>query len=250
MLVASRFVQGTGAALASPAALSLLTLLFTRPQERARAMAIWSGLAGVGAALGVMLSGVLTDLASWRWIFFINLPIAAFVLAATPRLVSESRAARRGRPDIAGAALITLGLLLVVFGLLEKGNHPWLSFSVLGWVAIGLALLIGFTLVEARAAHPLVPLGFLRSRNRTIANTVRVCYYVGFATLFFSLSLYMQHVLHFSALATGFAFVPFGLTILVSATVLAPRLLRRFGLRTLNGAGWRSRPSATSCWPG
>ena len=237
VLVASRFVQGTGAALVSPAALSLLTLMFTRPQERARAMAIWSGLAGVGAALGVMLSGVLTDLASWRWIFFINVPIAAFVLIATPRLVSESRAARRGRPDIAGAVLITLGLVLIVFGLLEKGSHPWLSFSVLGWAAIGVLLLIGFVLVEARAAQPLVPLSFLRSRNRTIANVVRICYYVGFATLFFSLSLYMQHVLRFSALATGFAFVPFGLTILVSATVLAPRLLHRFGVRMLNAGG-------------
>jgi EmrB/QacA subfamily drug resistance transporter len=237
VLVASRFVQGVGAALVSPAALSLLTLQFTQPRERARAMAIWSGLAGVGAALGVMLSGVLTDLASWRWIFFINLPIAAVVIVATPRLVSESRAARRGRPDVAGAVLITLGLLLVVFGLLEKGNHPWLSFSVLGWVGIGILLLIGFTLVEARVPQPLVPLAFLRSRNRTIANVVRICYYVGFATLFFSLSLYMQHVPHFSALATGFAFVPFGLTILVSATQLAPRLLPRFGLRTLNGGG-------------
>lgn len=237
VLVASRFVQGIGAALASPAALSLLTLLFTRPDERARAMAIWSGLAGVGAALGVVLSGVLTDLASWRWIFFINLPIAALVIALTPRLVTESRAAKRGRPDVAGAALITLGLLLVVFGLLEKGTHPWLSFPVLGWVAIGLLLLVAFVFVEAQAAQPLVPLAFLRSRNRTIANVVRVCYYVGFATLFFSLSLYLQHVLKFSALATGFAFVPFGLTILFSATVLAPRLLRRFGLRTLNGGG-------------
>jgi EmrB/QacA subfamily drug resistance transporter len=237
VLVASRFAQGTGAAVASPAALSLLTLTFTRPQERARAMAIWSGLAGVGAALGVVLSGVLTDLASWRWIFFINLPIAAIVIAATPRLVAESRAARRGRPDVAGAALITGGLLAIVFGLLEKGSHPWLSFSVLGWVLVGAALLAGFTLVEARAAQPLVPLAFLRSRNRTIANVVRVCYYVGFATLFFSLSLYLQHVLGLSALATGFAFVPFGLTILASATVLAPRLLRRFGLRALNGGG-------------
>jgi len=242
VLVASRFVQGAGAALVSPAALSLLTLQFTEPRERARAMAIWSGLAGAGAALGVMLSGVLTDLASWRWIFFINLPVAALVIVATPRLVPESRVsknrtARRGRPDVPGAVLITLGLLLVVFGLLEKGNHPWLSFDVVGWVAIGFLLLAGFALVEAHAAQPLVPLAFLRSRNRTIANVVRICYYVGFATLFFSLSLYMQHVLRLSALATGFAFVPFGLTILISATVLAPRLLPRFGLRTLNGGG-------------
>ncbi|WP_406424372.1 MFS transporter [Streptomyces sp. NBC_01589] len=237
VLVASRFVQGIGAALVSPAALSLVTLLFTRPQERARAMAVWSGLAGVGVALGVVLSGILTDLASWRWIFFINLPVAAFAVLATPRLVSESRAAKRGRPDVLGAILVTLGLLLVVFGLLEKSNRAWLSFPVLGCVGIGVLLLIGFVLVEARVAQPLMPLAFLRSRNRSIANVVRVCYYVGFATFFFSLSLYVQHTLHFSALATGFAFVPFGLVILFSATVIAPRLLPRFGLRTLNGGG-------------
>jgi EmrB/QacA subfamily drug resistance transporter len=237
LLVASRFVQGIGAALVSPAALSMVTLLFTQRQERARAMAIWSGLAGVGVALGVVLSGVLTTITSWRWIFFINLPIAAFAFLATFTLISESRAAKRGRPDVLGAALVTLGLLLVVFGLLEKGAHPWLSFPVLGCVAIGVLCLIGFVLVEARVAQPLVPLAFLRSRNRSMANLVRICYYVGFATLFFSLSLYVQHILHFSALATGFAFVPFGAVILLSATVLAPRVLPRFGLRALNGGG-------------
>ncbi|MGW2464978.1 MFS transporter [Streptomyces sp. NPDC001761] len=237
LLVASRFVQGIGAALVSPAALSMVTLLFTQRQERARAMAIWSGLAGVGVALGVMLSGVLTTITSWRWIFFINLPIAAFAFLATFPLISESRAAKRGRPDVLGAVLVTLGLLLVVFGLLEKDTHPWLSFLVLGCVAIGVLCLIGFVLVEARVAQPLVPLTFLRSRNRSIANVVRICYYVGFATLFFSLSLYVQHILHFSALATGFAFVPFGAVILFSATMVAPRLLPRFGLRALNGGG-------------
>ncbi|MFG2358377.1 MFS transporter [Streptomyces sp. NPDC048521] len=238
LLVASRFIQGIGAALVSPAALSMVTLLFTQRQERARAMAIWSGLAGVGVALGVVLSGVLTTITSWRWIFFINLPIAAFAFLATFPLISESRAAaKRGRPDVLGAVLVTLGLLLVVFGLLEKDTHPWLSFLVLGCVAIGVLCLIGFVLVEARVAQPLVPLTFLRSRNRSIANVVRICYYVGFATLFFSLSLYVQHILHFSALATGFAFVPFGAVILFSATVMAPRLLPRFGLRALNGGG-------------
>jgi EmrB/QacA subfamily drug resistance transporter len=237
VLIAGRFVQGVGAALVSPAALSLVTLLFTQPRERARAMAIWSGLAGVGVALGVVLSGVLTTLTSWRWIFLINLPIAAFAFIATFRLVSESRATRRGRPDVLGAVLVTLGLLLIVFGLLEKAGHAWLSFLVLGCVGIGVLCLIGFVLVEARVAQPLMPLAFLRSRNRSIANVVRICYYVGFATLFFSLSLYVQHVLRFSALATGFAFVPFGLVILFSATVLAPRLLPRFGLRALNGGG-------------
>ena len=238
VLVAGRFVQGAGASLVSPAALSMVTLLFTRPRERARAMAVWSGLAGVGVALGVVLSGVLTDLASWRWIFFVNLPIAAFAFVATPKLVAESRAAvRRGRPDVLGAALITLGLLLVVFGLLEKGDHAWGSFDVAGWAGIGVLMLIAFVFVEARAAQPLLPLSFLRSRNRSAANLVRICYYIGFATLFFSLSLYVQHVLGFSPLATGFSFVPFGVVILFSATVLAPRLLPRFGLRALNGGG-------------
>lgn len=237
VLLAGRFVQGIGAALVSPAALSLVTLLFTRPRERARAMAVWSGLAGVGVALGVVLSGVLTDLASWRWIFFINLPIAAFAFLAVPKLVSESRATGRGRPDVLGAVLITLGLLLVVFGLVEKGNHPWLSLPVLGCVGVGVVLLAGFVLAETRAAQPLVPLAFLRSRNRSTANLVRICYYIGFATFFFSLSLYVQHILRFSELATGFAFVPFGLVILFSATVLAPRLLARFGLRALNAGG-------------
>ncbi|MFJ4845522.1 MULTISPECIES: MFS transporter [unclassified Streptomyces] len=238
VLVGARFVQGIGAALVSPAALSLVTLMFSERQERARAMAIWSGLAGVGVALGVVLSGILTDIASWRWIFFINLPVAAFAYLVTPRLVSESRAAaRRGRPDVPGAVLVTLGLLLVVFGLLEKAGHAWLSPAVLGSVGVGVLLLIGFFLVEARAAAPLVPLAFLRSRNRSIANVVRICYYVGFATFFFSLSLYVQHTLRFTPLATGFAFVPFGLVILFSATVLAPRLLRRYGLRVLNGGG-------------
>jgi MFS family permease len=184
-----------------------------------------------------VLSGVLTSLTSWRWIFFINLPIAAFAFLATLRLVSESRATKRGRPDVLGAVLVTLGLLLIVFGLLEKDNHAWLSFLVLGCVGIGVVCLIVFVFVEARVAQPLVPLAFLRSRNRSIANVVRICYYVGFAALFFSLSLYVQHILHFSALATGFSFVPFGLVILFSATVLAPRLLPRFGLRALNGGG-------------
>lgn len=120
---------------------------------------------------------------------------------------------------------------------MEKSDRAWLSFPVLGCVGIGVLLLTGFVLVEARVAQPLMPLAFLRSHNRSIANVVRVCYYVGFATFFFSLSLYVQHTLHFSALATGFAFVPFGLVILFSATVIAPRLLPRFGLRTLNGGG-------------
>ncbi|GAA3352270.1 hypothetical protein GCM10017744_000480 [Streptomyces antimycoticus] len=157
VLVASRFVQGIGAALVSPAALSMVTLLFTQRQERARAMAIWSGLAGVGVALGVVLSGVLTTITSWRWIFFINLPIAVFAFLATFPLISESRAAKRGRPDVLGAVLVTLGLLLVVFGLLEKDTHPWLSFLVLGCVAIGVLCLIGFVLVEARVAQPWYP---------------------------------------------------------------------------------------------
>ncbi|HEX4091735.1 MAG TPA: MFS transporter [Trebonia sp.] len=185
----------------------------------------------------LMLGGRMGDLLGRRRMFMIGLAVFALAsasagLAQTPGVLVASRFV-----EGAGAALITGGLLAIVVGLLEKGTHPWLSFDVLGWVLVGVGLLAGFALVETKAQQPLVPLSFLRSRNRTIANTVRVCYYVGFATLFFSLSLYLQHVLHFSALATGFGFVPFGLIILFSATVLAPRLLPRFGLRAPNGGG-------------
>jgi MFS family permease len=170
MLVSARFAQGAGEAIASPAALSLLALLFTDRAERTRALTIWGALAGLGGTIGVVLSGVITDLLSWRWIFFINLPIALLALVFLPRVVaadppgSGARSAL-GRLDLPGAILVTSGLVAVVDGLLAAGTHSWGDIHVLLPIAAGVLLLTGFVAVEARVRHPLAPLSFFRNRT-------------------------------------------------------------------------------------
>lgn len=211
MLIASRFLQGTGAALAAPAALSLVTLLFTEEEERAKALSIWGGLAGLGATAGVLLGGVLSDLASWRLIFLINLPVAAVALLLVPRLMDESRSPsrRHGRLDVSGAVLVTAGLSLVVFALLGKGEQAWVSGAVLVPLACGLALISLFIVVEARAKNPLVPLRFfLRSGTRSAAYGVLLLASGAMIAVYFSLSLYMQQVLGYSPLSAGLAYLP------------------------------------------
>src|SRR5436190_7789140 len=131
MLVVSRFAQGIGEALAAPASLGLIALLFPDPQERIKALGIWGGIAGIGGTSGTVIYGFVVDLASWQWIFYINLPVAVFALVVVPRLVSESRAESRHRPDFLGAITGTAGLIAIVYGLLEAAEHPWSSGRVL-----------------------------------------------------------------------------------------------------------------------
>ena len=237
-LVAGRLLQGAGAALVAPAALSLVTLLFTREKERATALSIWGGLAGLGATAGVLLGGVLSDLASWRWIFLINLPVAAVAVALMPLLVAESRAssAGRGRLDAPGALLITAGLSLVVFALLGKGAQPWASAAVLGPLVGGLALVGLFVAAEARAKNPLVPLRFFRSGTRSAANGVFVLANGAMMAMYFSLSLYMQQVLGFSALYTGLAYLPLCAAFFVGIGA-STWLVRRLGARAVITGG-------------
>src|SRR4051794_2686816 len=180
MLVASRFLQGAGEALAAPASLGLIALLFPDPRERMKALGLWGGIAGLGGTSGTVISGALVDLASWRWIFFVNLPVALFALLAGPRLVSGSRVVRgAARPDFAGAITGTGGLIAVVDGLLEAATHDWISWQVLLPLVGGLALLGLMVLVEARSQSPLIPLTFFANRTRVVTN---------FVTLFFSSS--------------------------------------------------------------
>src|SRR5580658_10764163 len=142
MLVASRFVQGLGEAFAAPASLGLIALLFSDPRERIKALGLWGGVAGLGGTTGTIISGVLTNYASWRWIFYINLPVAAFALLVVPRLVSESRMRREGgRPDFLGAVTATGGLVAVVDGLLNAANHSWGAWQVLLPIVGGVGLL-------------------------------------------------------------------------------------------------------------
>ncbi|MFI7679477.1 MFS transporter [Actinophytocola sp. NPDC049390] len=231
-LVAGRFVQGAGSALASPAALSLITLLFPGDEERARALGIWGGIAGLGGTAGLVISGALTGLTSWRWIFLINLPVAALALALLPRLVTESRATDRVRLDAAGAALGTSAVLALVYGLLEAGESGWGSASVTGSLILAVVLGGAFFTVEARAVEPLVPLAFLAFRPRAVANTATLLFSAAFYAIAFLLMIHLQTVVGYRPLTAGLAYLPYGAGILASMW-LSARAVTRFGARPL-----------------
>jgi EmrB/QacA subfamily drug resistance transporter len=216
MLVASRFLQGVGEAVASPAAFGLVALLFADPKERATAIGIFGGVAGLGGTLGPVISGLLISAASWRWIFFVNVPVGIFAALATLRMVQESRAERRpdsSRPDFEGAVLGTAGLVGLVYGFIAAGNHPWGSVPIVASLTVGSAALVAFVLRERTAPNPLVPAGFLSNRTRVSANVATVFFAGVFFTVFFLLTLYWQQVEHYSTITTGLAYLPFGLVI-------------------------------------
>src|SRR4051812_5037799 len=215
MLVASRFVQGLGEALAAPASLGLIALLFPDPHERMKALGIWGGIAGLGGTTGPVISGVLTYLPSWRGVFFVNLPVAEFALLVVPRLVSESRMVRErhARPDFAGAVTGTAGLIAVVDGLLAAATHPWGSVNVLLPLLGGMALLGVMVLIEARSYAPLIPLDFFRNRTRVVTNFVTLFFSSSFFSYFFLLTLFEQQILGWSPLRGGLSYLPFGFSI-------------------------------------
>jgi EmrB/QacA subfamily drug resistance transporter len=242
MLVGSRFLQGTGEALAAPAALGLVALLFPDPRERMKALGIWGGVAGIGGTTGVIISGALTDLASWRWIFLVNLPVAAFALLAVPRLVSESRMDRavssvRRRVDVWGPVTATGGLVAVVDGLLQAASNPWGSVGVLLPLLGGVALLALFVLIEARIDAPLIPLRFFTNRTRVVTNGVTLFSTSGFFAYFFLLTLFLQQVLHLTPLQAGLAYVPFGVGI-GAGIGLGTGLMPRLGVKPLLAVGF------------
>jgi EmrB/QacA subfamily drug resistance transporter len=214
MLVSSRFAQGMGEALAAPASLGLIALLFPDPQERIKALGLWGGIAGLGGTIGVVISGALVNYVSWRWIFYINLPVAVFALAMVPRLVSESKMVLETRRlDFAGAITGTAGLVSVVDGLLAAAHHPWGSTDVL-LPLIGGPVLLGVTLFfEARSDHPLIPLTFFQNRTRMVTNFTTLFFSSGFFTYFFLLTLFEQQLLHYSPIRSGLLYLPAGLAI-------------------------------------
>jgi EmrB/QacA subfamily drug resistance transporter len=232
MLVISRFVQGAGEAMAAPAALGLVALLFPDPRERMKALGIWGGLAGLGGTTGTVISGALTDLASWRWVFFVNLPVAAFALLVVPRLVSESRMQRdathgRRRVDIFGPLTATAGLIAIVHGLLQAVGNDWGSATVLLPLLGGIALLGAFVVIEMRIEQPLIPLRFFTNRTRVVTNAVTLFFSSAFFTYFFLLTLFLQQVAGFSPLRAGLAYLPFGISIgagIGLGTALMPKL--------------------------
>jgi EmrB/QacA subfamily drug resistance transporter len=238
MLIGARAVQGLGSAMVSPAAMALITLMFREPGERARAFGVWGGIAGAGGALGVMLGGALTELLSWRWIFFINVPVGVAVLVLIPLLVPVDRAASaRRRFDFAGAATVTGGLLALVYALLEAAANGWGSPATLVALAGCVALLTAFVIVEARHPEPLVPLGFFRQRVTWVANVLGLITPSAFAGMFFLLTLYLQTLLGYGPLRTGASYLSLVAAMFVAVPLAAGRLIPRLGVRPVLGAG-------------
>jgi EmrB/QacA subfamily drug resistance transporter len=231
-LVAVRTVQGIGAALLSPAALALVTVIFPAGRERNIALGVWGALAGIGGTLGVIAGGVLVDSLGWQWIFLVNVPVAAGAIPAALALVPESRraAAAGQRFDFAGAVLGTAGLLALVYGVIRTDAAGWGSAEVLALFGAAVALLAAFGAVEARTADPLVPLNMFRTRALTVSAIAIGLNGAAFLGMFFLTALFLQQVHGDSALEAGVHFVPMGFAAILSAVVGA-RLVTRFGTR-------------------
>jgi EmrB/QacA subfamily drug resistance transporter len=237
VLVAARAVQGIGAALLSPAALALVTTIFPAGRERNIALGIWGALAGIGGTLGVVAGGVLVDSFGWEWIFFVNLPVAALALAATPLVVGESRREQTGsRFDLPGAALGTTGLLALVLAVIRTEPSGWGSAEVLGLFGVAAVLLTAFVRVERRSPDPLVPLRLFRSRGFSASFIALTLNGAAFLSMFFLTALYLQEVHHDSALTAGLQFVPMGFAAILSAAI-GSQLVTRFGTRAPYLAG-------------
>jgi EmrB/QacA subfamily drug resistance transporter len=230
-LIAARALQGLGAAVISPAALSILTTTFAEGSERNRALGIWGAIAGAGGAVGVLLGGMLTEWAGWEWVLFVNVPIGLAAMVATPRFVGESRIERRGQTfDAVGAVTITAGLVLLVYTLVKAEDFGWGSGRTIGLLAGAVALIALFVGIEARSRSPLAPLGFFRNRTPTSANVLSILIAASLFSMFFFISLYMQRVLGFSALEAGLAYLPLAGMIVVSAGV-ASQAVERIGVK-------------------
>jgi EmrB/QacA subfamily drug resistance transporter len=236
-LIAARGVQGLGAAIISPAALSLVTTMFAEGAERNRALGVWGAVAGSGGAAGVLLGGVLTQYAGWEWVLFVNVPIGIAAAVLAPRLLPESRDSESARVfDLAGATTVTAGLALLVYALVDANNAGWGSTQTLVLGAIAVVLLAAFIGIESRTRNPLMPFAIFRLRTLRGADIVGLLIGMSLFAMFFFLSLYMQQVLGYDALKTGFAYLPLALNIIVSAGV-ASQLVTRVGFKPTLIAG-------------
>jgi EmrB/QacA subfamily drug resistance transporter len=255
MLIAARAVQGLGAAVLAPATLTILTTTFAEPARRTRAMAAWAATAAAGGAVGSLVGGVLTEYLSWRWILLVNVPIGVVVLALATYHIAESHGAVGRRLDVPGAVLVTGSLTAIIYGVVQAQTRGWGDPRTLGSLAAGLIALAGFIGIEARlASAPLMPLRLFRSRAISAGNAVVLLLGASFIPMWYFLSLYMQNVLHYSAVKAGLGFMPHSVAIIVGAQ-FAPHLLHRLGNRPVIGVGavsaaagfvWQSQFTAAS----
>jgi EmrB/QacA subfamily drug resistance transporter len=244
MLVASRFAQGAGEALAGPAALGMIPVLFPDGRERLRALGVWFGISGIAGMSGPVISGALTDL-DWRWIFYINIPVVAFAVRAVPRVLPESQPVRAGhRIDLPGAVTATGGLVAVVYGLLQAASCAWGSWPVLAPLLGGVALLAVMVVLETRSPDPLIPLRFLANRTRVTSNVLSMVTWAVFVGYVVMLNAYMEQVLHYSPLRTGLLNLPFG--VLTAGIFLSTRLMPLVGVKAVLAIGYLG--SAAGLW--
>jgi EmrB/QacA subfamily drug resistance transporter len=236
-LIGFRALQGLGGALLAPAALSILMTTFTEGRERNIALGVWGAASGSGGAAGVLLGGILTSYVHWSWVFFINVPVAAVVIAMTPWVLRESRAETTHRHfDLAGAASITAGLMLLVYAMTRAAQDGWGSSSTIELLAAAAILVASFVVIELRSRAPLLPMRLFRLRTLTAANAAGLVIASVTFSMFFLLTLYMQQVLHYSPVQTGVAFVATTLAVVVFSNV-AQTLVTRLGARPVLSAG-------------
>ncbi len=236
-LIAARALQGLGAALLSPAALSIVTTTFRDGAERNKALGAWGAVAGSGGAAGVLLGGVLTEYVGWEWVLWVNVPIGIIAALLAPRLIAESRSESETRAfDFAGATTITAALAILVYGLVEAPDAGWGSAQTIALLAGSVVLLAAFVAIERRSASPLVPFSIFRLRTLTGANVVGVLTGASLFSMFFFISLYMQNVLGYSAIKAGLSYLPLAVTIILAAGI-ASQLVTRVGFKPILAGG-------------
>jgi EmrB/QacA subfamily drug resistance transporter len=236
-LVTARAVQGLGAAILSPAALSILTVTFEEGRERNTALSIWGAIAGAGGAFGVLLGGILTQEFGWQWIFYVNVPIGSLVVLSSLFVLSPSLAEDENRGfDIPGAITLTAGLVLMVFALVKSTSWGWASANTLGLLAASFALIALFVFIERRTESALVPLTIFRNRSLSVSNLVSLALGASIFSMFYFLSLYMQQVLGYSALKTGVGYLSIAGSIIIAAGA-AQSLVAKIGVRLVMTLG-------------
>lgn len=237
MLFAARGLQGVFAALLAPAALSLITVTFTDSKERAKAFGVYGALSGGGAAIGLVLGGILVESLSWHWVMFVNIPIAIVAIILASIYVHESRATGDTKYDLPGAITATLGLVSLVYGITKATTEGWGGTQTLSFIGIGLLLIVIFLFIETKTSHPLLPLKILANRNRGGAYLASFFVGIGMFAMFLFLTYFLQGILHYTPLQSGLLFLPFSAGIILSAG-LASQLLPRFGPRWVTGSGF------------
>jgi EmrB/QacA subfamily drug resistance transporter len=237
VLIAGRALQGLGGALVSPAALAIVTTTFSEGAERTKALGVWSAIAAGGAAAGLVIGGFLTETLSWRWVFFVNLPIGIAAALLSLRFVPNSRPEERPETyDAAGAVTVTGGLLVLVFAIVKAQSYGWGSGKTAGLFLLAFILLVVFVLIERRSKAPLIRLGIFRMRSLSGSNAAMLLVASGLFAMFYFASLYMQEILGYKPLKAGVAFVPFTIGIIIGAGA-SQALIRHIGIRLVTFIG-------------